>query len=157
MWQGSARTNMARFADLEKLQALADKHGLVVTRPDEEDNFACLEPDEGATQDGDFPTFVTDEEGNEVELWDAVVELLEPDSVLIVQSVGADKLRTLSGNSTAFVRRQDGSVERTQVTISEIYEKAAKEFGIPQKCIGEVHYEDLPNCTDRPTQRSQAA
>ncbi len=154
MWHGAARTNMARFAAVDKLEELVKGAGVVVTRGKE--NFAMLRPGE-TSDDGDFPTFLQGEDGEELELFDAVAQLLEPDSVLVLQRSGADALRTLSGSATAYVRRADGTVESADVSISDIYQVAAARFGIPTDYIGEVLYETLPKrierITARPTER----
>lgn len=143
---------MARFEDVDALEKAV---GPMVTITRGPDGFAILEPKEGATDDGDFPSFIEDEDGNEVDLWDVVVEHLAPDSVLVVQSIGADKLRYLSGNATAFVRRADGTVEAARIGIDDIYAKAAEQFSISVECIGVAQYEDLPKCLESPPERTR--
>ena len=143
MWQGSARTNFARFTDIEQLKKVCEANGVVVTLGPE--NFACLEPSDAA-QDGDFPGVVEDEAtGDDVEFMpDLVAPLLQPGSVLVSMTCGADKLRYLTGVATAYTRDDNGEVQLLQVSMNDIYEKAATAFKVDVRDIGECHYEDLP-------------
>lgn len=139
MWHGTARTNFARFDDVEKLKQVCAPLGVKVTTGPE--NFAMLEPDR--SDDGDFPSMVGDDFEEEF-FPDVVLPLLQPRSVLVVMCTGADKLRYLSGNATAFMRDDTGAVQIQQVSIGDIYEKAAAAFQVDSRDIAECRYEELP-------------
>lgn len=156
MWSGTARTNYARFRDLERLQALCDQHGVKLDRGPE--NFAMLLPSSGS-DDGDLPsTVMSSDDTNEAEfLSDLVAPLLEPGSVLVVKSAGADRQRYISGQATAYMVDAQGMVRIVEVSLNEIYAKAATSFGVDVTDIAECSYESLPASYERARQSAAAA
>jgi NACalpha-BTF3-like transcription factor len=70
---------------------------------------------------------------------DHVMPFVAEGQVLVVQTIGSEKLRYLTGYTEAFVRRGD-EVKFTGLSIEDIYEKAAQEFGVDQAEIASATY-----------------
>jgi hypothetical protein len=129
-WYGSARTNYVRIKDRDGLdEALApfslqvwDKEGAVAFGG--EDEF------------GGFPSISLDSEGNEVQFDPEthICPYMEPNQVLIVMEVGAEKLRYLTGWATAY----SSEGKSVHVSIGDIYDKAEAAF--PNHSITEAEY-----------------
>jgi hypothetical protein len=71
-------------------------------------------------------------DNSEIEFeWDKIImPLVAVGEVLVVQVIGAEKLRYLTGLAVAFIRREDGRVEIVSIGIDDIYDKARKQFGL---------------------------
>lgn len=71
---------------------------------------------------------------NELEFeWDKLImPRVAVGEVLVVQTVGAEKLRYLTGRATAFIRRESGQVEIVSIGIDDIYDKARERFGLAE-------------------------
>lgn len=61
-----------------------------------------------------------------------IMPMVEAGEVLVVQTIGAEKLRYLTGRADAFVRNEDGVVRHVGVSISDIYKTAHKAFGLDE-------------------------
>ena len=68
-----------------------------------------------------------------------IMPFIAENAVLVVVVAGAEKLRYISGSARAFIRRGD-EVSTTAIGLSDIYDKAAQEFGVEQKSISEATY-----------------
>jgi hypothetical protein len=166
-WYGSARTNYVRLAPevtLELLSAHLDLIGASMEVVEKGDRVAFL-PSDGS-EDGNFDSFlrpdIPDAETNPKEAADLAAALkvdvaglddgefefswenhimpfIQEGDVLVVQVVGAEKLRYLTGYSEAFIRRGE-NVERVSMSINDIYPLAAKTFGISEASITEATY-----------------
>ena len=127
-WYGSARTNQVTVIDMEGL-----KNALIpfeVTIHEREDNeVVFLPPNES---DGDFYYSVIDEDtGEDIEFnWESIVmPYIKENDVLIVMCCGAEKLRYLSGDTQAYIRRGD-NVESIGINLSDIYDMAKDKFNV---------------------------
>ena len=139
-WYGTARTNYVRVADEEGLKKSIAPFGMETSR-DSEGRIAFFGNDPDS---GDFPSMAYQEPGEgeteetEVEFdWaDRVVGFLVPGEVLVVQTVGAEKLRYVTGYAQAYQLSLDGQeVHDVDLNIDLIYELAAKKFGVDQQSI----------------------
>jgi hypothetical protein len=68
-----------------------------------------------------------------------IMPLVKEGEVFIVMESGAEKLRYIVGFAEAYVRQGD-EVKFTSINITEIYSKAAVEFGIPVEQIEPAEY-----------------
>ncbi len=120
-----------------------------------------------STDDGDFPSFlypevpdrdespeefaalaktigVTEEDldscGEAEFSWERhIMPFIAENEVLVVVTAGAEKLCYVTGFAEAFIRRGD-EVSTTTIRLSDIYSKAAQEFGVALKSISEATY-----------------
>ena len=90
------------------------------------------------SDDGCLPSWYETEAGEEREdfLQDFVDDHLHPDDVLIYQTAGAEKARYASGGASAFMVGK----EPISLHIGEIYDRAAKAFGVDVATITEATY-----------------
>lgn len=129
-WIGSARSNYVQLAEgvtkERLLKALALFSGLRLSFSLIDDNLTVgFFGDD--SDSGDFPSFYLGENDEELEFtWEAdVMPFIAPDQVLIVMTVGAEKLRYLTGVAAAFVRRADNSVEAVSLDLEDAIIKLA--------------------------------
>lgn len=134
----AARTNYARFTDIDALQTACEQHGVQIQTGPE--NFAMLMA--GEQVDGEFPVGIDDDGGEFIE--DIVVPLLEPRSVLVVEGVGFDKMRSMTGYAIAWMRDDAGETHWHRVSLSDVYAQAASKFGVPRADIAHAVHDDLP-------------
>lgn len=131
-WYGSSRSNYFKVKDVAAFKEWATSLSLVVWPQEGEHGevgtFAISPSD---STDGYWPSerwTETEDEGNLEEI-DFVAELskhLAEDSIAVLQQIGAEKLRYLTGWALA-VNHKD---ERVEISIDDIYELAHKKFGI---------------------------
>ncbi len=166
-WYGSARTNYVRLAPGVTLESLKNHIDLIGANMEvvEQDGRVAFMPDR-SSDDGDFESWLrpdipdaeTDPEGvaklsaalkvdvAELEMdefefdWENhIMPFVQEGDVLVVQVVGAEKLRYLSGYAEAFIRRGE-NVDRVSLSLHGIYALAAKTFGISEESITEASY-----------------
>lgn len=135
-WQGSARTNYVRIKDVGGLEvALAPFEGMV-------EESAKLGTDElcfvATTDDGGWPGFVHDENGQEVgfDFAQVVCPFMEDGEILVAMEAGHEAHRLITGNAVAYNR--DG--ERVAIALDDIYTKAAEAFGVTKNRITQCAY-----------------
>lgn len=102
-------------------------------REDQPEAFASLAQALGVSEDD-----LDGVEEFEFSWEDHVMPLVTPGEVLVVQKVGAEKLRYLFGYSEAYFKKPDGSVKIVSIILDDIYEKAKEKFGV--KSITEATY-----------------
>jgi hypothetical protein len=139
-WNGVARTNYVRFADIDGLKEAIKPFDLTVeAHPN--GTHHCID---SSDQFGGWPTFHWDEEKDEeieFSFEEHVAPYLEKGEVLVTLECGAEKLRYLSGNAHAY--HFDGEkVSVTSVSMNDIYEKAAQAFGVDKRQIAEAIYDN---------------
>lgn len=119
MWIGTSRTSYARFKDLAVLAAVLAPYEVIVSPSSDLDDAACLL---SQMEDGGWPRFTEDDQ--ELDLPSIVAEHLRAGEVIVFQSVGADKLRYVSGYSEAITH--DG--RRITVDLDDIVARAKSEL-----------------------------
>jgi hypothetical protein len=140
-WYGSTRTNFFKVKDIkmfmDKVSSLSSEIGFQA-HPSAE-GFIFLY---GKNESGDFPMIENPETGEyeAVDLVEIVSPHLEGDQVCVVQMVGSEKLRYLTGHAYAFNAKGEVCV----VSIDDIYEKAALKFGVALSQIAQATYQTLP-------------
>ena len=137
-WSGASRSNYVRVADIEGLKkSLANWEIEIVAKGDKIAMFP-------QTEDGSWPSWrcAEDEDGpHEVEFdfGTDVMPYVAEGEVLVVMTSGAEKLRYITGNASAYVRRGD-KVEVVSIGLYDIYAKAATTFGVDQHHITAAEY-----------------
>ena len=144
-YYGAWRTNYIRVTDWDRFKAYVDKYdqgGVVcVTEPDKDGLFCMydVDPDGGAnmpcwieTEDPD--TGEVNEE--EINFFRDIAQMMPEGGVLVVMESGCEKRRYISGSATAF----NWKGEHVQIVLDDIYEAAAKEFGVDKKDITKATY-----------------
>jgi len=134
-WYGTSRSNYFKVKDVEAFTADMDKHGIEYATKfkDKNDVFAVFGGD-----DGFFNSSYHDEATDDYvdfELIDVIMPHLPDNEVCVLQSAGAEKLRYITGYAQAFTNKN-----LIQISIDDIYEKAAKEFNVPLDSISQASY-----------------
>jgi hypothetical protein len=138
-WYGSARSNYVRITDIDALkQDLAPLGGVrIVDKKDPETGetlYAFLGDDQDS---GDFPSSYFDEEAEdsvEVDFAKMVMKFVPVGECLILMVCGAEKLRYITGFSTAYSWRKNPNGSRTlrvkQVSLEDIYYLVQRDWKI---------------------------
>lgn len=98
------------------------------------------------SENGDFQSFLhpedSDDSSDEEEFsWaEHVMPHIVVGEVLVVVCAGAEKLRYVSGWAQAYVRRANGTVDQTAISISDIYGKASEVFSVDLANITAAEY-----------------
>lgn len=135
-YYGAARTNYVRIEDMMGLEKSL-KHWSIELVENDEGKYAFLANDESG-----WDSFALDDDDNEIDFDFATVIMphVAVGEVLVAMSAGAEKLRYITGYAEALVRDQDGSVRRTDISLNDIYAKAATDLGTNQADITEATY-----------------
>jgi hypothetical protein len=136
-WCGTSRSNYFRVKDAEafKKWAYAARLGYF-----QQHGVFCITGE--LTDDGYWPSqkTVENEDGSEDEVdFDVVEELpehLAEGEVAVLMSSGAMKLQAVTGEATAVT--WDGRT--IAMSLNDIYEQAATEFGVPENSITKAEY-----------------
>jgi hypothetical protein len=136
-WYGSARSNQFTVTDMDGLKhALAPFGDIEIA---ERGDKVCL-----LVTDGDYGgwrSVVFDEQDEEIE-FDPAVHIMpyaKEGEVVVLMEAGAEKLRYITGNAQAFIRKGD-EVRSKYLDLSQIYQMAADEFGIDVAQINVAEY-----------------
>lgn len=131
-WQGTARSNYVRVENIDALRAALEPWP--ITMHETEDHLVAFFAE---TDDGDFPSFKTDENGEEIEFSfaDVVMPHVAVGEVLVTMTIGAEGRRYLTGAASALVRDGDGNVESLSFGLNDIYDLAAMKFGVDEESI----------------------
>ena len=125
-WYGAARSNYVKVKDEQAFRdAMASLAVEVVTHGEGADTtFAVL----ARTDDGGWPSSrgIDDEDDDELDIAFALASHLADGEVLVLMQCGHEKMRYLDGYAEAI--RNDG--ERVCVSLNDIYQLAAKTFGV---------------------------
>ena len=138
-WNGAARTNYAKFNDIEGLKKSIEPFDLELW--EKEDGFCALGVG-GNSDSGGWPSFSYKvlEDGTEEEVefdfQEHVVPFLADGEVLVAQEVGHEKLRYLTSVSCAFCKGK----KPIYLNIDDIYQKAAKKFKVDSRNITHAEY-----------------
>lgn len=134
-YYGAERTNYVRIREdkLEEVRAYKNLFGMEVINLGDRLGFIPS----NFSDDGCFPSCVENEAGAEVELdWKKIATCMEVGQVLVVMHVGREKLRYLNGSATAW----DWRGEFVEISLKEIYERAAEKFGVAADDITDAAY-----------------
>ena len=136
-FNGMARTNTFRVKDKEAFLSAISVFDLEVqwrTLKDGAEGVCLITNDEY----GSWPGYWCDDDGDEHESdWVALLsEHLVDGEVAIINEAGHEKARYVSGWSLAI--HSSGKAE--QISLNDIYEKAAASFGVPVDAISECSY-----------------
>lgn len=146
-WIGSARTNYFRISDKEGLIESLTPFPLSLQKHSSEEDYYCiLSNDEyGGWPSAAYIDNPENEEDDEIEFSfkDRVMPYVKEGEVVIAMECGAEKLRYLTGHSSAFVREGD-EIKECSISMSDIYQKASEVFEIDQKQIARCAYQEIP-------------
>jgi hypothetical protein len=137
-WIGTARSSYFAVKDEAAFRAWAEKRDLQVLEPQR-----VLKQPGGTTQqmfgvaptDGGWPTY-DQENDEELDLMGELAELLQEGQIVVFQEVGAEKLRYVTANATAF----DSTGKRIYIDLQDIYERASEYFDVPVGAIPACQY-----------------
>jgi len=133
-WYGTARSNYFRVKDAEAFVQWAERRSLGVLKTERgADIFAIHSGD--STGDGSWPSYDMDED-TEIDLVRELAEHLPKRQVAVLMEIGAEKLRYLTG--VAIAVNHKGRV--VQLTLSDIYCKAARAFRVAESEITQAAY-----------------
>jgi len=130
---GTSRTNYFRVNDLIAFTAWASALDAEIARkPD--GRVALL----ATSDEGTFPTlrYTENDEYEEIDFIQELSAYLEPGEVAVLLEIGAEKLRYLHGHAVAI----DSTGKRVDISIDDIYAKAAAEFHLPESEISVAEY-----------------
>jgi hypothetical protein len=140
-WSGTARSNYFEVKDLAAFKTWLESHSLSLleddadpSKPSTKVGFSAANTDHGA-----WPSSICNEETDENEEFDLVSGLwqhLVEGQVAILMEVGSERYRYVTGQAIAV--RWDGRV--IHLSLNDIYEKAAREFGVDVKSITPAEY-----------------
>jgi hypothetical protein len=122
-WEGYARSNYFKVKDEEKFRAWAT--GLNLEIYEEGGLFGI------ASEDGDWPDQRENEDTGEsesIEIVDELVEHLQEGEIVVFQCTGHEKMRYLTGHSTAF----NSKGERIDLDLNDIYDGAKRRFNVTE-------------------------
>jgi hypothetical protein len=121
-----ARTNYFKVKDAAAFQKYLDLFGSIDLVVNEKTGQYALIFDEASG----VPSFYLndDDEDIEVDFIDDVSKHLTDDSILVLQAIGNEKMRYLTGYAVAV----NNKGECVDVNINEIYELAKQKFGVKE-------------------------
>ena len=129
-YEASARTNYVKVEDLDGLKNSLEPFQLTLHRtiwvPA---GYYCILND----YEGGWGEVLFDEDTDEETTFsfeEHVMPFVEVGQVVVAQEVGYEKLRYLVGQSAAFIRRPDGTIETISINLDEIYDLAKEKFGV---------------------------
>ena len=133
-WYGTARSNYFRVNDNDAFLKWADSRGLGVFRNKENADLFAIHGGE-TTDDGSWPSY--DVEGDtEIDLVVELAQHLPKGQIAVLMEIGAEKLRYLTGVAIAINHK--GRV--VELTLNDIYRKAARTFRVPESEITQATY-----------------
>jgi hypothetical protein len=133
-WYGSSRSNYFRVKESDAFLKWAEERGLGVFKNKEEAGLFAIHGGE-STDDGSWPGY--DMEGDtEIDLVTELAQHLANRQVAVLIEVGAEKLRYLTGVAIAI----DPKGRVAELTLGDIYRKAARSFRIPENEITRAEY-----------------
>ncbi len=138
-WYGSARSNYFRVKDAEAFKEWVDSVPDLAARQETEGKDKGKFMLWSAHEYGGWPTDRYNEETDEHEQYDLGTELskhLADGQVAVLMEIGAEKLRYLSGVAVAINWRG----KRTEVSLEDIYDVAARRFNVKARAISRVSY-----------------
>lgn len=120
-WSGSTRSNYFKVKDLDAFKNMMSNFQAEIITRENTDLVGFY----STRFNGDIPTYFPDEGKEEVSIVEIIADHLDDNQVCIVQSIGSEKLRYVTGIAYAI----HSSGEILQIDINDIYAKAQSEFG----------------------------
>ena len=121
-WYGTSRSNYFNVKDEGAFREWAERRDLEVL--ENPSGLFGVAPS-SMSEDGSWPSYDCDEDC-EIDFQTELIEHLAEGQVAIIMTIGAEKLRYLTGYSVALA--WDG--RRISVDIADIYDKVETEFGV---------------------------
>lgn len=133
----SARTNYVKLTDVEALKKSLNPFGCTVSSSNINADMHCIL---GNSEDG-FSITVDDEDDQftEFDFKKHVMPFVQEEEVLVIIEIGNEKLKYLTGEATALIRRGE-VIDKTNISLDYIYNIAAERFGKPQGTITVAEY-----------------
>lgn len=119
-WYGTSRSNYFAVKDLEAFKAALKPFELEIVTSDRHEGLVAVLAE---TDDGGFPSYYVDEDDGDlvdVDIVALITEHLADGHVCVLQSVGAEKLRYLTGWAVAF----NNKGESIEVNIDNVITQA---------------------------------
>ena len=127
-WYGTSRSNYFKVENEEAFREWAERRDLEVL--ENPSGLFGVAPS-SMSEDGSWPSYDCDEDC-EIDFQAELIEHLAEGQVAIIMTIGAEKLRYLTGYSVALA--WDG--RRISVDIADIYDKVEVEFGLQPTAAG---------------------
>jgi hypothetical protein len=127
-WYGSARTNEVTVINMKGLKKALKPFDVIIEKR-KDNKVVFLPPKES---DGDFYYSIFDDKtDDDIEFnWESfVMPYIKENDILIVMCCGAEKLRYITGDTQAYIRRGD-NVESIGINLSDIYDMAKDKFNV---------------------------
>lgn len=121
-WYGTSRSNYFKVENEEAFREWAERRDLEVL--ENPSGLFGVAPS-SMSEDGSWPSYDYDEDC-EIDFQAELIEHLAEGQVAIIMTIGAEKLRYLTGYSVALA--WDG--RRISIDIADIYDKVEVEFGL---------------------------
>ncbi len=132
-WYGTARSNYFKVKDTAAFKAEMAKYDVEVLEPSgEEGRLGLLST---CPDNGDWPSYNADTD-EDFEFWQVVAPHLADGEVAVLQTIGAEKARYLTGHAVAI----NNTGTECWVNIDDIYAKAAAMFEVPRESITVAQY-----------------
>jgi hypothetical protein len=143
-WYGTARSNYFSVKDRKVFEDWALEHNLKVFNKIENGNSTFAIAPNDTSDSGGWPSEIYDEESEDYKEFDLVLELsdlIEPEineveQIIVLEEIGAEKLRYLTANAVAFNCKGD----YINLNLDEIYKQASKKFKVPISEISSATY-----------------
>jgi len=121
-WYGTTRSNYFKVKDIVEFRAMMSSFDVeIVVKPDTQDTVCFL----ATTHNGAIPTYHPTDDLHEISIVDVIAPHLADNQVCIIQEVGAEAKRYLTGTSIAI----SSTGEQVEVSINDIYKLAQNTFG----------------------------
>jgi len=136
-WYGTARSNTFTVVDMDGLKQALSPFADIEIR--ERAGKVCL-----LVTDGDYGgwpscVFTENEEEHEFDPAVCVMPYVKEGEVVVFMEAGAEKLRYITGNAQAFIRK-DSTVTSVSISLDDIYHMAAEKFGLDVGQINVAEY-----------------
>ena len=131
-WYGASRSNYFKVKDEAKFIEWAEGLGLVVIRSQHNSKLVGIHPND--YREGEWPS--DPEDGEDTDLFTQLSKHLEPGQVAVLQTIGSENLRYLTGWAVAV----NSKGKQVTVSIDDIYMVAAKKFGMDSTGITSACY-----------------
>lgn len=137
-WYGASRTNYFHCDDRAALETAIEPFDLQIM-PGSYETLLMLAPSE--LSEGGWPIFAITEDDVEIEFSfeKIVMPHVKEGEVVITMSAGAEKLRYVTGQAQAFIRKGE-EVRSCALSLNDIYAKAAARFETPLADITACEY-----------------
>jgi hypothetical protein len=136
-WYGHARSNYVRVTDVEALEASLKPFDVAIIKGSDKNEgkvYLISNDDKG----GWPSSYYSEEKGDYVEFDPAthICPFMDTGEVLVMMEAGAEKTCYITGIAQAY----NSKGEYTQVSLGDIYEKAAEKFKVERTAITNCEY-----------------